>query len=176
MEVTRQTIAVIITFRRSNKKKSLERRPALTGQAKKKNPLYFNKVPLYRNFASDYEHILQGVVSITTAVLVANSACSLYIFLCMIVKSLKMASLRLKNVAAIVAFKTNSCLRCLIIDNIQQGCTSPGYEVAASRLNFLRWRLEREGDSWILGKFMHPWRSVYHKRDRHLTGNFRQSL
>jgi len=36
----------------------------------------------------------------------------------MIVKSMKMASLRLKNIAAIVAFKADSCLRRLIIDNI----------------------------------------------------------
>jgi hypothetical protein len=42
-----------------------------------------------------------------------------------------MASLRLKHVAAIVAFNTNSCLRRVIIDNIQQGCTLPGHEVAA---------------------------------------------
>jgi hypothetical protein len=36
----------------------------------------------------------------------------------MIVKSLKTAYLRLKHVAVIMAFKTNSCLRRLIIDNI----------------------------------------------------------
>jgi hypothetical protein len=55
----------------------------------------------------------------------------------MIVKSLKMAYLRLKYVAAVVAFKTNSCLRRLIIDNIQQGCTFPGREVVALQLYVL---------------------------------------
>ena len=56
MTVTRQTIAVIITFRRSNKN-SLERR-AGADRSSKKNILYFNKFPLNRNFKSDYEHIL----------------------------------------------------------------------------------------------------------------------
>ena len=48
-----------------------------------------------------------------------------------------MAYLRLKYVAAVVAFKTNSCLRRLIIDNIQQGCTFPGREVVALQLYVL---------------------------------------
>jgi len=71
-------IAVIITFRRSNKN-SLERRGG-SDRSSKKNCI-FNKVPVYRNFTSDYEYILLGIVSIAIAVLIANSAYILYIFL-----------------------------------------------------------------------------------------------
>jgi len=76
-----------------------------------------------------------------------------YCYLPPVVKSLQMASLGLKHVAAIVAFETNSCLRLVIIDNIQQGCTFPGREVAAWRLHFFKvaprtWR--RRLDFWII--------------------------